>query len=67
LTAGKIWVANRKDNIRAADRPYVEFHLADAWAKYLYPATGGVATTKPAQPTAQVSSASVATAERAAN
>lgn len=35
LTAGKIWVANRKDNIRAADRPYVEFPLSDAWAKHL--------------------------------
>jgi len=35
LTAGKLWVANRKDNIRAADRPYVEFHLANAWAKHL--------------------------------
>jgi isopenicillin-N N-acyltransferase-like protein len=33
LTADKIWVANRKDNIRAADRPYVEFSLADAWKK----------------------------------
>jgi hypothetical protein len=31
LTADKIWVANRKDNVRAADRPYVEFSLADAW------------------------------------
>jgi isopenicillin-N N-acyltransferase-like protein len=35
LTAGKIWVANRKDNVRAADRPYVEFTLNDAWAKHL--------------------------------
>ena len=35
LTAGKIWVANRKDAIRAADRAYVEFHLAEAWAKHL--------------------------------
>lgn len=35
LTAGKIWVANRKDNIRAADRPYVEFTLSEAWAKHL--------------------------------
>ena len=33
LTADKIWVANRKDTIRAADRPYVEFSLADAWNK----------------------------------
>jgi cytochrome c551/c552 len=33
LTAEKIWVANRKGNIRAADRPYVEFSLADAWSK----------------------------------
>jgi hypothetical protein len=33
LTADRIWVANRKDKIRAADRPYVEFSLADAWAK----------------------------------
>ncbi|HUJ71145.1 MAG TPA: C45 family peptidase [Verrucomicrobiae bacterium] len=33
LTADKIWVANRKDKIRAADRPYVEFSLADAWNK----------------------------------
>ncbi len=33
LTADKIWVANRKDNVRAADRPYVEFSLADAWGK----------------------------------
>jgi hypothetical protein len=32
LTAQKIWVANRKDNTRAADRPYVEFSLADAFA-----------------------------------
>ncbi len=35
LTAGKLWVANRKDNIRAADRPYVEFTLSEAWAKRL--------------------------------
>jgi hypothetical protein len=35
LTAGRIWIANRKDNLRAADRPYVEFHLANAWAKHL--------------------------------
>jgi isopenicillin-N N-acyltransferase like protein len=33
LTADKIWVANRKDTIRAADRSYVEFSLADGWAK----------------------------------
>ena len=33
LTADKIWVANRKDNVRAADRPYVEFSLADGWGK----------------------------------
>jgi hypothetical protein len=33
LTADKIWVANRKDKVRAADRPYVEFSLADAWNK----------------------------------
>jgi hypothetical protein len=33
LTADKIWVANRKDKIRASDRPYVEFSLADAWNK----------------------------------
>ncbi|MGO9243703.1 MAG: C45 family autoproteolytic acyltransferase/hydolase [Verrucomicrobiia bacterium] len=33
LTGDKIWVANRKDNVRAADRPYVEFSLADAWNK----------------------------------
>ncbi len=31
LTADKIWVANRKENVRAADRSYVEFSLADAW------------------------------------
>ena len=35
LTAGKIWVANRRDETRAADRPYVEFAFMDAWAKYL--------------------------------
>jgi len=35
LTADRIWVANRKDRIRAADRPYVEFSLADAWSKSL--------------------------------
>ena len=33
LTADKIWVANRKENVRAADRSYVEFSLADAWKK----------------------------------
>ena len=33
LTADKIWVANRKENIRASDCPYVEFSLADAWGK----------------------------------
>ena len=33
LTADRIWVANRQDNIRAADRPYVEFSLGDAWNK----------------------------------
>jgi hypothetical protein len=26
-------VANRKENVRAADRPYVEFSLADGWGK----------------------------------
>jgi len=55
LTAGKIWVANRKDNIRAADRPYVEFHLADAWAKYLSP-------TSPTSPTATAAPSPVTTA-----
>jgi isopenicillin-N N-acyltransferase like protein len=39
LTADRIWVANRKDKIRAADRPYVEFSLADAWAKSSQQAT----------------------------
>jgi len=43
LTADKIWVANRKDNIRAADRPYVEFSLADAWKKSAEPTTTPVA------------------------
>jgi hypothetical protein len=43
LTADKIWVANRKDTIRAADRPYVEFSLADAWKKSAEPATTPVA------------------------
>jgi len=33
LRSDKIWVANRKDNVRAADRPYVEFSLADGWGK----------------------------------
>ena len=55
LTAGKIWVANRKDNTRAADRPYVEFHLSDAWAKYLAP-------TAPAQPTANAAPSPVTAA-----
>ena len=26
-------MANRKDNVHAADRPYVEFSLADGWTK----------------------------------
>jgi isopenicillin-N N-acyltransferase-like protein len=39
LTADKIWVANRKENIRASDRPYVEFSLADAWKKSAEPPT----------------------------
>ena len=39
LTADKIWVANRKENIRASDRPYVEFSLADAWKKSAEPTT----------------------------
>ena len=43
LTADKIWVANRKENIRASDRPYVEFSLADAWKKSAEPATPPVA------------------------
>lgn len=43
LTADKIWVANRKDKIRAADRPYVEFSLADGWNKSAqYATVGGV-------------------------
>ena len=43
LTADRIWVANRKDKIRAADRPYVEFSLADAWNKSAqYAAAGNV-------------------------
>jgi isopenicillin-N N-acyltransferase-like protein len=33
LTADKIWVANRKDTVRAVDRSYVEFSLADGWNK----------------------------------
>ncbi|HXI82825.1 MAG TPA: C45 family peptidase [Verrucomicrobiae bacterium] len=33
LTADRIWVANRKENVRASDRPYVEFSLADGWSK----------------------------------
>ena len=33
LTAGKIWVANRKDNTRAADRPYVEFSVSAAFSR----------------------------------
>lgn len=37
LTADKIWVANRKDNVRAADRSYVEFSLTDAWKKSAEP------------------------------
>lgn len=35
LTASKIWVANRLGDTRAADRPYVEFAVADAWTKHL--------------------------------
>src|SRR5205085_11363441 len=35
LTAGKIWVANRHGDIRAADRPYVTFDVNESWAKYL--------------------------------
>ena len=34
LTDHKIWVANRKENTRASDRPYVEFSLDSAWTKY---------------------------------
>jgi hypothetical protein len=41
LTADKIWVANRKDNVRASDRPYVEFSLADGWGKAAAFATAG--------------------------
>jgi hypothetical protein len=33
LTADRIWVANRKENVRASDRAYVEFSLADGWNK----------------------------------
>jgi len=33
LTAGKIWVANRKDHVRAADRPYVEFDVDEAFGR----------------------------------
>jgi len=33
LTAGKICVANRKDNVRAADRPYVEFDVDEAFGR----------------------------------
>ncbi len=40
LTGDKMWVANRKDTVRAADRPYVEFSLADGWTK-----SAGYATT----------------------
>jgi len=42
LTADKIWVANRRENVRAADRPYVEFSLADAWKKFAEPTTAPV-------------------------
>jgi hypothetical protein len=45
LTADRFWVANRKDTIRAADRPYVEFSLADAWSK-----SSQYASTKDAAP-----------------
>ena len=43
LTADRIWVANRKENVRAADRPYIEFSLADAWKKSAEPTTTPVA------------------------
>jgi isopenicillin-N N-acyltransferase-like protein len=43
LTGDKTWVANRKDKVRAADRPYVEFSLADAWNKSA-PIAGGQLT-----------------------
>jgi isopenicillin-N N-acyltransferase-like protein len=33
LSSEKIWVANRKDDIRASDRPYVEFSLREAWSR----------------------------------
>src|SRR6185503_10579267 len=33
LTADKFWVANRHDDTRAADRPYVEFDAHVAWDK----------------------------------
>ncbi|HTS18962.1 MAG TPA: C45 family peptidase [Verrucomicrobiae bacterium] len=47
LTADKIWVANRKDNVRAADRPYVEFSLGDAWNKSAqYASAKGVTTAR---------------------
>ncbi len=45
LTADKIWVANRKENIRASDRPYVEFSLAGAWKKSAESTTTPVAMT----------------------
>jgi hypothetical protein len=33
LPADKIWVANRKDNIRASDRSYVEFSPSKAFSE----------------------------------
>ncbi len=33
LTAGKLWVANRHENTRAADRPYVEFDVDEAFGR----------------------------------
>ena len=45
LTGDKIWVANRKDTTRAADRPYVEFSLAKAFAPSMDIATGASAPT----------------------
>jgi len=33
LTANKIWVVNREDNIRASGRPYVKFSLAKAFSE----------------------------------
>lgn len=42
LTGDRIWVANRKDTVRAADRPYVEFSLAEAWNKSAVASTAGV-------------------------